>query len=128
MSGSAPGAGSPRPACGTPRSPSSTRVAEEDAERTAIATLPETPDEPLLPVAASPAGGNGGPAAQRKAGRVRREDRHRPQPDEGAGLTFDDPSMDWSRDDDPFADLGPVDPEGTDDPKPRGAGGPSRRR
>jgi hypothetical protein len=48
--------------------------------------------------------------------------------DQSDGLTFDDPSMDWSRDDDPFADLGPVDPEGTDDPRPRGAGGPSRRR
>ena len=50
------------------------------------------------------------------------------QMDVGDGLTFDDPTMDWSRDDDPFADLGPVDPEGTDDPKPRGAGGPLRRR
>jgi hypothetical protein len=49
-------------------------------------------------------------------------------PDDGAGLTFDDPSMDWSRDDDPFADLGPIDPEGTDDPKTRGSGGPLRRR
>jgi biopolymer transport protein ExbB/TolQ len=104
-------------------------IAEEDAERTAIITLPATPDEPLLPVAAAP-GGNGGPgrtAAQRPpaasagpatAGR----------PDDGAGLTFDDPSMDWSRDDDPFAGLGPIDPEGTDDPKPRGSGGPLRRR
>jgi biopolymer transport protein ExbB/TolQ len=102
-------------------------VAEEDAERTAIATLPETPDEPLLPVAASPAGGNGGPAAQRKPA-TSSEKKATGRADEGAGLTFDDPSMDWSRDDDPFADLGPVDPEGMDDPKPRGAGGPSRRR
>jgi biopolymer transport protein ExbB/TolQ len=102
-------------------------VAEEDAERTAIATLPETPDEPLLPVAASPAGGNGGPAAQRNpAPSVEKTATGRTG--EGDGLTFDDPSMDWSRDDDPFADLGPVDPEGTDDPKPRGAGDPSRRR
>ena len=29
-------------------------VAEEDAERTSVITLPETPDEPLLPVAAPP--------------------------------------------------------------------------
>ena len=31
---------------------------------------------------------------------------HEPSP-----LTFDDPAMSWHRDDDPFADLGPVDPE-----------------
>lgn len=104
-------------------------IAEEDAERTAIITLPATPDEPLLPVAAAPGGGNGGgqtaarstPAASAgppPAGRL----------DDGAGLTFDDPSMDWSRDDDPFAGLGPIDPEGTDDPKPRGSGGPLHRR
>jgi biopolymer transport protein ExbB/TolQ len=105
-------------------------VTEDDAERRIVATLPETPDEPLLPVAAASSGENGGasatavlrgpaaPAEKTTAGRT----------DEGAGLTFDDPTMDWSRDDDPFADLGPVDPEGTDDPKPRGAGGPLRRR
>ncbi len=102
-------------------------VADEDAERATIVTLPETPDEPLLPVAATQAGGAGprspqrapvSPAGMSTVGRT----------DEGDGLTFDDPSMDWSRDDDPFAGLGPVDPEGTDDPKPRGAGGPSRRR
>ena len=99
-------------------------VADEDAERVKVATLPETPDEPLLPVAA----GAGTPAeavvpvaagpAQKPAGGM----------DEAAGLTFDDPTMDWSREDDPFANLGPVDPEGTDDPKPRGGAGPSRRR
>ena len=103
-------------------------VADEDAERTSVVTLPQTPDEPLLPVAA-PVGGNGGagrtavasaPAATAEKAPVGR-------PEEGAALTFDDPNMDWSRDDDPFADLGPVDPEGTDDPRPRGAGGPSRR-
>ena len=46
----------------------------------------------------------------------------------GDGLTFDDPTMDWSRKEDPFANLGPIDPEGTDDPKPRGGAGPFRRR
>ena len=30
-------------------------IQEEDAERTMVVTLPETPDEPLLPVAAGPA-------------------------------------------------------------------------
>jgi biopolymer transport protein ExbB/TolQ len=104
-------------------------VVEEDAERTVIATLPETPDEPLLPVAASPAGGNGGgPKAPTRAPDSSAEQTAADRTDEDAGLTFDDPSMDWSREDDPFADLGPVDPEGTDDPKPRGSGGPLRRR
>jgi biopolymer transport protein ExbB/TolQ len=100
-------------------------VKEEDAERSAVATLPETPDEPLLPVAAAPGGGRGtaeplevATASKTAAGGT----------DEGAGLTFDDPTMDWSREEDPFANLGPVDPEGTDDPKPRGGGGPFRRR
>ena len=102
-------------------------VTEEDAERTSIITLPETPDEPLLPVAAGSAGGSritatspaaAGDQSRRAGGR----------PAENDGLTFGDPSMDWSRDDDPFADLGPIDPEGTDDPRPRGSGSPSRRR
>lgn len=95
-------------------------VAEEDAERTTVVTLPQTPDEPLLPVAAAP--GNGSEAATTAAVATGKAT------DEGAGLTFDDPTMDWSREEDPFANLGPIDPEGTDDPKPRGAGGPLRRR
>ena len=105
-------------------------VAEEDAERTVIATLPETPDEPLVPVAAAPAGGNGdaGQTTPLRMSGAAADTKPAGRSDEGAGLTFDDPSMDWSRDDDPFADLGPVDPEGTDDPKPRGTGGPLRRR
>jgi biopolymer transport protein ExbB/TolQ len=105
-------------------------VAEEDAERTSVITLPETPDEPLLPVAASSAGGNGGAGKPAAAGApvATAGKATATRTDEGDGLTFDDPSMDWSREDDPFADLGPVDPEGTDDPRPRGAGGPSRRR
>ena len=100
-------------------------IKDEDAERTAVAILPETPDEPLLPVAAAQGGGleaeepvATAAASKTAAGRT----------DEGAGLTFDDPTMDWSREEDPFANLGPVDPEGTDDPKPRGGGGPFRRR
>jgi biopolymer transport protein ExbB/TolQ len=104
-------------------------VKEEDAERTAIVTLPETPEEPLLPVAA---GGNGGTRKSMESGAPESGPKtpagEKAQPDDGAGLTFDDPSMDWSRDDDPFADLGPIDPEGTDDPRPRGTGGPLRRR
>ena len=102
-------------------------VAEEDAERT-MAVLPQTPDEPLLPVATTPGRRQRRRRQVARADRGRREDRLADRSDEGDGLTFDDPTMDWSRDDDPFADLGPVDPEGTDDPKPRGAGGPLRRR
>jgi biopolymer transport protein ExbB/TolQ len=99
-------------------------VKEEDAERTVVVTLPETPDEPLLPVATGPGDGTEAQAPIAVAAA--------PKPaagssDEGAGLTFDDPTMDWSREEDPFANLGPVDPEGTDDPKPRGSGGPFRR-
>jgi biopolymer transport protein ExbB/TolQ len=103
-------------------------VADEDAERTAVITLSQTPDEPLLPVA-TPVGGNGG-AGQTAAVRAPSATAERAPAgrEEGAGLTFDDPSMDWSRDDDPLADLGPVAPEGTDAPRPRGAGGPFRRR
>ncbi len=105
-------------------------VAEADAERTSVITLPETPDEPLLPVAAPSAGGNGGAGRPAAVGAPVTTAEAAPagRPAEGDGLTFDDPSMDWSHEDDPFADLGPVDPEGTDDPRPRGAGGPSRRR
>ena len=99
-------------------------IADEDAERRVVATLAETPDEPLLPVAAGAGASVAGSepvaagAAQKPAGGT----------DEGAGLTFDDPTMDWSREEDPFANLGPVDPEGTDDAKPRGGAGPFRRR
>ena len=105
-------------------------IAEEDAERTAIITLPAMPEEPLLPVAAAPGGGNGGAGqtATRRPAAASAGPAPASRPNDGAGLTFDDPSMDWSRDDDPFAGLGPIDPEGTDDPKPRGSGGPLRRR
>ena len=101
-------------------------VADEDAERTAFVTLPEIPQEPLLPVAASPGGAGAAKVATASAAPAALGEKGRPT--EGAGLTFDDPTMDWTRDDDPFADLGPVDPEGTDDPRPRGSGSPSRRR
>jgi len=105
-------------------------VKEEDAERTMVATLPETPDEPLLPVAAGLGSDGGIESAVKVAspGTMEHEKAQAGGKDAGAGLTFDDPTMDWSREDDPFANLGPIDPEGTDDPKPRGGGGPFRRR
>jgi biopolymer transport protein ExbB/TolQ len=118
-------------------SPIEYEVADEDAERT-MAVLPETPDEPLLPVAGNgggragaqsdPAAAQSESAAAANAPVATAEKDPAEQSGEGDGLTFDDPSMDWSRDDDPFAGLGPIDPEGTDDPKPRGSGGPLRRR
>src|SRR5690606_19030881 len=101
-------------------------VADEDAERTVVATLPETPDQPLLPVGAGPVPTA---AAAQPAAAAATPKPAADRTEEGAGLTFDDPTMDWSREEDPFADLGPIDPEGTDDPKPRGGGGgPFRRR
>jgi biopolymer transport protein ExbB/TolQ len=103
-------------------------VAEEDAERTMVATLPETPDEPLLPVAAAPGDAEvAEPVAVAAAAAEKATSAHTGEGDVD-GLTFDDPTMDWSREEDPFANLGPIDPEGTDDPKPRGSGGPTRRR
>jgi biopolymer transport protein ExbB/TolQ len=102
-------------------------VTEDDAERTMVITLPETPDEPLLPVAAGP-GGDGAAESAVQAAPAAVAETAAGTKATGAGLTFDDPTMDWSREEDPFANLGPVDPEGTDDPKPRGSGGPSRRR
>lgn len=102
-------------------------VIQEDAEPLPLTTLPATPDEPLLPVAATARGG-GAPVTTAQT-----QDRTEATtvvvgPDDVGGLTFDDPAMDWSRDDDPFANLGPVDPEGADRPEPRSGGSPSRRR
>ena len=114
-------------------------VASEDLEKTQmIPALPETPVEPLIPVVGSGAadagqsiGGNG---------RDSRDSRSTGFPEaapvapealagEAPPLTFDDPAMDWKRDEDPFADLGPVDPQppagGASAP---GAGDPTRRR
>ena len=84
-------------------------MSEEDAKTLVLPTLAETPREPLIPVAAGKAGQveaasaeaaleAGGPAA----GGVRSSE-------EQGALTFNDPAMDWTRDEDPFADLGPVD-------------------
>ena len=83
--------------------------------RAAVVALPVTPDEPLLPVAAPPATGDGDrieatPAHPSSFGQVAAA-----TDEAGDGLTFDDPVMDWSREEDPFASLGPVDPESTDD-------------
>ena len=97
-------------------------AAVEDADKTvAIPVLLETPREPLIPFAS----GDGGEAP------VVAEPVVTPAPAAGEAppLTFDDPAMDWQRDEDPFADLGPVDPDppagGASAP---GAGAPPARR
>jgi biopolymer transport protein ExbB/TolQ len=120
-----------------------------DVERgMVIPVLDEVPVEPLVPVAS----GNGGravlaagspPAWQPEAASLEAENPTQSMPVVGAvaaadaatiqgaqtaaeasPLTFDDPSMSWHRDDDPFADLGPVDPQPPAGPAP-GAGGSS---
>jgi len=76
----------------------------EDADKTVgIPVLLETPREPLIPFAS----GDGGEAP------VAAEPAVAPAPAAGEAppLTFDDPAMDWQRDEDPFADLGPLDPK-----------------
>jgi len=103
----------------------------DDAEKTAvIPVLLETPREPLIPFAS----GDGGeapvvaepdlaaapaptlrsaattvdPLAAEAEPPVRTS---APAAGEAPPLTFDDPAMDWQRDEDPFAALGPVDPK-----------------
>ncbi len=99
-------------------------VHADDLDKTqTIPALAETPREPLIPVAT---GGNGAAAAA-PVGAIRPTATDVAA--EAPALTFDDPAMDWVRDEDPFAGLGPVDPQppagGTSAP---GAGGPTRRR
>ena len=98
-------------------------AAVEDADKTvAIPVLLETPREPLIPFAS----GDGGEAPVAAAPPVVTP---APAAGEAPPLTFDDPAMDWRRDEDPFADLGPVDPKppagGASAP---GAGAPPARR
>ena len=121
----------------------------DDAENTvAIPVLLETPKEPLIPFAS----GSGGEPPVVAAPAVAPAAATPPQPatsavdplaaeaeppaltrravaGEAPPLSFDDPAMDWQRDEDPFADLGPVDPRppagGASAP---GAGAPPARR
>jgi len=120
----------------------------DEAENTMlIPVLPETPREPLIPFAS----GGGGEAPIVAEPAVTAPPAAAPQPavtmvdplaeaaspavtpapaaGEAPPLTFDDPAMDWQRDEDPFADLGPVDPKppagGASAP---GAGTPPARR
>jgi len=95
----------------------------EDADKTvAIPVLLETPREPLIPFAS----GDGGEAPVAAEPAVVTP---APAAGEAPPLTFGDPAMDWQRDEDPFADLGPVDPKppagGASAP---GAGAPPARR
>jgi len=117
-------------------------AAAEDMEKTAvIPVLLETPREALIPFAAGngdEAPGAAGPAvvsspepalplvdplaADAKPMVVVPA----PAAGEAPPLTFDDPAMDWRGDEDPFADLGPVDPRPPAGSAP-GAGAPPAR-
>jgi len=78
--------------------------AAEDVENTvAIPVLPETPREPLVPFESG--AGDEAPVVAAPA-----DVRPARAAGEAPPLTFDDPAMDWQRDEDPFAGLGPVDP------------------
>jgi biopolymer transport protein ExbB/TolQ len=86
----------------------------EDGENTIIIpVLPETPKEPLIPFATGEVNKAPIVAEHAEVTPVRAAG-------EAPALAFDDPAMDWQRDEDPFADLGPVDPK----PQPGGASAP----
>ena len=120
--------------------------AVEDMEKTmVIPVLLETPREPLVPFAS----GDGReapvfaePTQERAApqstaatmGRLAAEAvtvvvAPARATDAAPPLTFDDPAMHWQRDEDPFADLGPVDPRPPNGgASASGAGAPRARR
>jgi biopolymer transport protein ExbB/TolQ len=107
--------------------------AVEDAEKTMlIPVFVETPREPLIPFASGDRGDGGALAAEPSAavaGPAAPPQTAAPAVDplaaeaepaaappssatgEAEPLTFDDPAMRWQPHEDPFADLGPVDPE-----------------
>ena len=124
----APVADSPRPACGTQRSRSSTRSRRRTPSAPWSSPSPRRRTSRCCRWPPGRADGGVESAVQTAPSAAAEKADTATAKDANAGLTFDDPSMDWSREEDPFANLGPVDPEGTDDPKPRGGGGPFRRR
>jgi biopolymer transport protein ExbB/TolQ len=109
-------------------------VDEDPAKTLVLPTLKEVPVEPLIPVAdgagedaitlTTPVGDaplgesspSQPPAAEPLAGGApvapvaTRRATTRPKFDETPLLGFEDPALDWQPDEDPFADLGPVDP------------------
>jgi len=81
-------------------------LADDDIEKTqAIPALAETPREPLIPVVSSGNGVDGHSEGSPEVAAATPADPVGAAPP----LTFDDPAMDWKHDEDPFADLGPVD-------------------
>jgi biopolymer transport protein ExbB/TolQ len=105
--------------------------AEEDsgdqppAQVPAVATSPSTPDG--VPPSAAPARA---PAfAVPAAPAVPRRAKARAKPTAAPLLGFEDPDMDWQPDEDPFADLGPVDPRPpANGPSAPGTGEPDKPR
>jgi len=91
-------------------------VDEEPGKTLVLATLEEIPVEPLIPVAdgAEEDGGSAPPPAPAGGATVTsgatRRVKAQPTSSETPLLGFEDPAMDWQPDEDPFADLGPVDP------------------
>jgi biopolymer transport protein ExbB/TolQ len=80
--------------------------------------VPMTPARPAA-TAVDPLAAEAAPAVARPA----------PTAGEAPPLSFDNPAMDWQRDEDPFADLGPVDPRPpTGGRATPGAGAPPARR
>ena len=105
---------------------------DEEPERTlAFATLEEIPVEPLVPVpdwtaedgyaASAPTSAPAEPASGTPItpGNPPRATAH-PESSPAPALGFEDPAMDWQPDEDPFAELGPVDPQ----PPANGASAP----
>ena len=82
----------------------------------------ETPSEPLIPVVSGDNGVDGHSGDSPQVVPVTAADPAGVAPP----LTFDDPAMDWKHDEDPFADLGPVDAAPpTDSESAPGAGDPT---
>ena len=81
-----------------------------------IPTLLETPSEPLIPGVSGNNGVDGHSGGSPAVVPVAIADSAGAAPP----LTFDDPAMDWKHDEDPFADLGPVDaaPPASGEPAP----------
>jgi len=92
-------------------------VGEEPEKTLVLATLDEIPVEPLLPVAGgaqddedwAPQPMGESPASDAPSSAPPTSTPASTPADQTPPLSFEDPAMDWQPDEDPFADLGPVD-------------------